>query len=386
MEYDNDRARRKTNRTEIWYWGLFVLLYPLINGASLFPANGRIWPVLLLISLLLFPAYLLFSRIMGSFFLNSQRRRRGMATLMTILSFLVVLMFLFSLFALVSKFRLNPSEEAYFSFSVRTIIRESCWVILNMSFSIAIFYIRKSIEEKELLELVQRESNFYKLRYLRAQLNPHFLFNTLNSIYSLSLHKSDRTPEVVVKLADIMRYLIYECNEEKIPLEKEIEFVRNYIDIEKIRYKADIRFTVEGMTSGVMIEPFLFISFIENGFKHAMDNSFAEPFIYITLKVEPQQLVLNVINSTNADLETQAKRRMAGKGLANSKSILELLYPAAYELDIIQTEREENRNSELRLRHARERLETLYPDAFTLNVILSKGAFTVSLVIKRAAA
>jgi len=386
MEYDNDRARRKTNRTEIWYWGLFVLLYPLINGASLFPANGRIWPVLLLISLLLFPAYLLFSRIMGSFFLNSQRRRRGMATLMTILSFLVVLMFLFSLFALVSKFRLNPSEEAYFSFSVRTIIRESCWVILNMSFSIAIFYIRKSIEEKELLELVQRESNFYKLRYLRAQLNPHFLFNTLNSIYSLSLHKSDRTPEVVVKLADIMRYLIYECNEEKIPLEKEIEFVRNYIDIEKIRYKADIRFTVEGMTSGVMIEPFLFISFIENGFKHAMDNSFAEPFIYITLKVEPQQLVLNVINSTNADLETQAKRRMAGKGLANSKSILELLYPAAYELDIIQTEREENRNSELRLRHARERLETLYPDAFTLDVILSKGAFTVSLVIKRAAA
>jgi hypothetical protein len=77
---------------------------------------------------------------------------------------------------------------------------------------------------------------------------------------------------------------------------------------------------------------------------------------------------------------------MAGKGLANSKSILELLYPDAYELDIIQTEKEENRNSELRLRHARERLEILYPDAFTLDVILSKGAFTVSLILKKAAA
>jgi LytS/YehU family sensor histidine kinase len=384
MEYDNDRARRKTNRTEIWYWGLFVLLYPLINGATVFPTNARIWPVLLLISLMLFPAYLLFSRIMGSFFLKPERR--GMGILMTVLSFLVVLMFLFSLFALVSKFRLNPLEDAYFNFSIRTIVREGCWVILNMAFSMAIFYIRKSIEEKEILELVQRESNFYKLRYLRAQLNPHFLFNTLNSIYSLSLQKSERTPEVVVKLADIMRYLIYECNEEKIPLEKEIDFIRNYIDIEKIRYQADIRFTVEGITGGVMIEPFLFISFIENGFKHALDNSFAEPFIYITLKVEPHQLVLNVINSTNADLETQAKRRMAGKGLANSKSILELLYPAAYELDIIQTEKEENRNSQLRLRNARERLESLYPDAFTLDVILSKGAFTVSLIIKREAA
>jgi len=96
--------------------------------------------------------------------------------------------------------------------------------------------------------------------------------------------------------------------------------------------------------------------------------------------------VLNVINSTSADLETQAKQRMKGKGLANSRSLLEILYPDAYELDIIQTEKEENRNSQLRLRNARERLEDLYPDAFTLDVILSKSAFTVSLVLKRSAA
>jgi two-component system LytT family sensor kinase len=380
MEYDNDRVRRKTNQTEIWYWVLFILIYPLINGTSLFISNWRIWPLLLLVSLLLFPAYLLYSRTMGAFFLS--RQRRGKAILMTTLSFLIVLTLLFSAYSLVSKFNLNPIAKAYFTFSGSTLLRESCWVLLNMSFSMAIFHIRKSIDEKELLEMVQRDSNFFKLRYLRAQLNPHFLFNTLNSIYSLSLQKSERTPEMVVKLADIMRYLIYECSEEKIPLDKEIEFIRNYIDIEKVRYKADIRFTVEGMTSGVMIEPFLFISFIENGFKHAMDNSFTEPFIYITLKLEAGQIVLNVINSTNADLETQAKRRMAGKGLANSKSILELLYPDAYELDIIQTEREENRNSQLRLRNARERLESLYPDAFTLDVILSKGAFTVSLIVK----
>jgi len=140
---------------------------------------------------------------------------------------------------------------------------------------------------------------------------------------------------------------------------------------------------VEGITSGVLIEPFLFISFIENGFKHALDNSFEDPFIYITLKIEPGQIILNVINSTSADLETQAKRRMKGKGLANSRSLLEILYPDAYELDIIQTEKEENRNSQLRLRNARERLEDLYPDAFTLDVILSKSAFTVSLLLRR---
>ncbi|HEY4205303.1 MAG TPA: sensor histidine kinase [Puia sp.] len=383
MEYDNDRLRRRTDKTEIFYWGLFVLIYPLINGTSLFLRDLRIWPVLLFISLLLFPAYLLYSRIMGSLFLT--QRRRGAAILMTLLSFLVIQTFLFAVHSLIIKFNLSPWERAYFSFSTTTVLRESCWAILNMSFAMAIFYIRKSIDDRLILEATQHESNFYKLRYLRAQLNPHFLFNTLNSIYSLSLQKSDRTPEVVVKLADIMRYLIYECNEEKILLDKEIEFIRNYIDIEKIRYKADIRFTVEGITSGVLIEPFLFISFIENGFKHALDNSFEDPFIYITLKVEAHQIILHVINSTNADLESQAQRRMKGKGLANSRSLLEILYPDAYELDIIQTEKEENRNSQLRLRNARERLEDLYPDAFTLDVILSKSAFTVSLVLKRAA-
>jgi len=233
--------------------------------------------------------------------------------------------------------------------------------------------------------LLRKENNYLRLRYLRSQLNPHFLFNTLNSIYSLSMQKSDRTPEVVVRLADIMRYLIYECNEEKIPLDKEIEFIRNYIEIEKVRHQADIRFTVDGKTEGLMIEPFLFISFIENGFKHAMDHTFNEPFIYITLKVGSGQLTLNVINSTNADLEMQAKK-INGMGISHSRSLLELLYPESYDLDIIQTEKDETRTSELRLRNARERLENLYPDAHTLDVILNKSTFTVSLIVKTIAA
>lgn len=379
MEYDNDKLRKPTNRVEVFYWILFVLINPLINFLTLFLSDPRIGPVLLLVNAVLFPAYLLYARIMGSVFLI--QKRWVALTLMSILSFLVIQTFLFALYSLILKFPLSPVERDYFTYNIGTLLRESWWVITNMALSIAIFFIRRAMDEKDLLEAVQKDNTFFKLRYLRAQLNPHFLFNTLNSIYSLSLQKSDQAPEVVIKLADIMRYLIYECNEEKILLDKEIEFIRNYIGIEKIRHKADIRFTVEGITSGIMIEPFLFISFIENGFKHAMDNSFTEPFIYITLRVGDGQIVLNVINSTHADLETQAKR-MNGKGISNSRSLLEILYPAAYELDIIQTEKEEARTSNLRIRNARERLENLYPDSHTLDVILSKNAFTVSLIIK----
>jgi len=166
----------------------------------------------------------------------------------------------------------------------------------------------------------------------------------------------------------------------KNPTGKEIEFIRNYIEIEKIRYDADIKFTIEGNTEGIMIEPFLFISFIENGFKHAIDNSFAKPFIYITLKVSKDQIVLNVINNTSLELETQAKK-IQGKGLVNSKSVLELLYPDAYSLDIIQTEIKDRKESKSRFKNARERLQQLYPDAHTLDVILSNNTFTVSLIL-----
>jgi LytS/YehU family sensor histidine kinase len=273
------------------------------------------------------------------------------------------------------------NHPAYFTFSRLTAFRESWWTALNMCLCIAILFIGHYFDEKSVLQEAKKESSFFQLRYLRAQLNPHFLFNTLNSIYSLSLQKSERAPEVVVRLADIMRYLIYECDEETIPLDKEIEFIRNYIEIEKIRHTADIRLTVEGSTAGIRIEPFLFISFIENGFKHAMDHSFGQPFIYITVKTGNGQLTLNVINSMEADLETQAKR-INGKGIAHSRSLLELLYPSAYDLDIIQTQKDESRTSQLRLRNARERLETLYPDSHTLDVILNKSSFTVSLILK----
>ena len=389
MEYDNDKLRKRTPKLEILYWIILALLQPVTSIITVFPAKPGIWIFPLLVNLLVFPAYIIFARIVGPALPGERRMRRsealfgkrGVTILMTVLSFLVIQSFLLAVYSLLLKFPLPPSLKAYLAPNPTNLTREGWWTIVNMALAIAIFYVRKSDDEKDELEAMRKDNIFFRLRYLRAQLNPHFLFNTLNSIYSLSLQKSDRTPEVVVRLADIMRYLVYECNEEKIPLDKEVEFIRNYIEIEKIRHQADIRFTVEGSTAGIRIEPFLFISFIENGFKHAMDHTFNDPFIYITLKVGDGQLTLNVLNSTNADLELQAAK-INGMGITHSRSLLELLYPASYDLDIIQTEKDENRTSELRLRNARERLESLYPDAHTLDVILNQSTFTVSLIVK----
>ena len=382
MEFDNDRIVKRAYKIELFYFALLILVNPLVNGVLFFSNDIRIWPVLLLVSLAIFPSYILYSKLIVTKFLF---HRRYVNFLPIIIFFLVVLGFLYVLYSLILTSRLPGIEKQYFVFTYKTIIRESAWIIVNMALATAIPFIKEALDEKDVIAVLQKDNAFYKLRYLRAQLNPHFLFNALNSIYSLSLQKSDKTPDVVVRLADIMRYLIYECNEEKISLNKEIDFIRNYIEIEKIRYSADIRFTVEGKTDEIMIEPFLFISFIENGFKHAMDNSFKEPFIYILIKVSEGRIVLNVINNSTTDPELQAKR-INGKGISSSKSLLELLYPDLYDLDIIQTEREETRQNGLRVHNARERLETLYPDSHTLDVILKNNTFTVSLIIKPRAA
>jgi len=393
MEFDNDRLIRPTQKVEIFCWVFILAIGPLLNCFTFLYADLSRPPIplpflfdlvlLLFFSAMLLPAYLLFAKVFVSRFLF--RQRYLFFTLLSIGWFMVIHAFVLMVYTLTLHFNLSEPKAAYFTYTPATIIRESLWIIINLALSTATCFITETLDRENIMTSLQRDNAFLKIRYLRTQLNPHFLFNTLNSIYSLSLQKSDRTPEVVIKLADIMRYLIDECNEEKIPLNKEIDFIRNYIDIEKVRFKADIRFNVEGETEGILIEPFLFISFIENGFKHALNNAQTQPFIYVTLKIEPDRFVLNVINNTDIDLENQAKR-ITGRSMTNSRSILELLYRDAYALDIIQTEKDERKDSKVRLKNAKERLETLYPDNHTLDVILSNNTFTVSLIIKRRAA
>ncbi|SFP62838.1 sensor histidine kinase [Parafilimonas terrae] len=380
MEFDNDRPVKHTGKIEIFCWVLLALMNPLINCLTFFLHNAKIWWFVFGVNLLMLPAYIFYSAIIVPRFLHEKKYVQYFS--LTILFLAAIQLILFGIYSIIWDFG-SQTEQAYFTYSFSTIIRECLWSIIYTLIAIAIYFINKAFDERKLLIALQKDNDNFRLKYLRAQLNPHFLFNTLNSIYSLSMQKSDETPGIVLKLADLMRYLIYECNEEKVPLTKEIEFIRNYIELEKVRYNADIRFDIEGDSEGIMIEPLLFISFVENGFKHAFDSAYANAFIYITLKITPEQITLTVINNTSIDLETQA-RRIQGTGIRTSKNMLELLYPTSHALHIIQTEKEESRSTELRMQNARRRLENLYPDSHTLDVILSNNTFTVSLILKRA--
>jgi len=174
-----------------------------------------------------------------------------------------------------------------------------------------------------------------ELRFLKSQINPHFLFNTLNNLYALTLKKSDKAPEIVLKLSEIMRYMLYECNEKRVLLSKEILYMHNYLDLERLRQpkEADISFTVEGNISDQMIAPLLFVPFVENSFKHGLNLHVKDGgFVRMYLRVHGEDMEFHIENSKADALPRMDHRRSGGIGLVNVRQRLQILYPENHTL------------------------------------------------------
>lgn len=190
----------------------------------------------------------------------------------------------------------------------------------------------KTMEKKQ----VESELNF-----LKSQINPHFLFNTLNSIYSLALKKSDETAEVVLKLSDLLRYILYECNTERILLSKEIETLNNYVELERIRTRSTdrIRFSVNGNPGQLKVAPLIWISFVENAFKHGMGSRAADGFVNIEMDITPQAVVFKCLNNYGESRPVYpSDKQSGGIGMENLKKRLALIYPEKHKLKIEQND------------------------------------------------
>jgi len=193
------------------------------------------------------------------------------------------------------------------------------------------FFMRYQKLEKELIQA--------KEQLLRNQLNPHFLFNSFNSLYSLSLKNHPETPDYILKLSGMMRYLTDEAHFEKVPLHKELDFIEKYIAIEKIRFGQDARIQLHVNDSNKeekWIEPFLLITLVENAFKHGFYTNIKDAFVKIHMHIEHKDLLFTVENSVFNKQHFQEISR-EGKGLENLKRRLELLYPKSSGLKITST-------------------------------------------------
>ncbi len=196
------------------------------------------------------------------------------------------------------------------------------------------------VQQKNTARLAQEKLNA-ELKFLKAQVHPHFLFNTLNNLYALTLKQSSHASEVVLKLSDLLDYMLYEGNADSVHLGKEIKLVEDYISLEKIRYgdRLQVSFDVRGDVRNKMIAPLLILPFVENCFKHGASEELDESWMSIDLAVKEHFLTLKVENSKSKNgIQEDRFEYKQGIGLKNVKRRLELLYPELHELNILDTE------------------------------------------------
>jgi two-component system, LytTR family, sensor kinase len=228
----------------------------------------------------------------------------------------------------------EPIPQEYFAFRWHEIFMAMFLVgAISTLAKILSDWLRHERDRKEL----ETQTMQSELRFLKSQINPHFLFNTLNSLYALTLKKSDAAPEIVIKLSEMMRYMLYECNERRVPLRKEVQYIQNYLALERLRQgqNSEIEFDLSGVINEQQIAPLMFTPFLENSFKHGLNNLLAHGYVRIRLDVEKQKVQLQIENSKVPTKPVQNHSKPSGGiGLVNVRRRLNLIYPDRYDLQV----------------------------------------------------
>ena len=210
-----------------------------------------------------------------------------------------------------------------FSYLIQTVLGE----VYVITFVSCIKLVIDWTKQREFLLNTNKILLENELKYLRSQIQPHFFFNTLNNLYSLTIDKSDKAPDLILKLSDLMKYFLYETGKEYQSLSNEIKHIKDYIDIEKLRYNEELKvsFNVRGAVKKTMIRPLLLIPLVENAFKHGARNSKKNSYITIDLKINSSEINFKVENSFSKSTKP-IKVQVGGIGLANIKKRLEINY------------------------------------------------------------
>jgi len=210
------------------------------------------------------------------------------------------------------------------------------YIILFMMFSGFFRFMLEWFKDYKKKQELEKQNIISELALLRSQINPHFLFNTLNNIHTFAYIDVDKTAYSIEKLSDIMRYMLYESDAEKVLLEKEINYIKSYIELINIKFKERdyVHFEISGELTGKFIAPMIFIPFVENAFKHGKKKT-QHPGIEIVLDVKSDNLSFSVSNNLPQNINEESEN--GGIGLANIKRRLELLYPEKHKLEITET-------------------------------------------------
>ncbi len=283
--------------------------------------------------------------IIPIFFLS---KRLGWAIVLLIISFLAFYYFQYLTFALIDPNKIMGLESdprvihrsadykilAFYMITDHSGAIVCCAVIGSLKF-LKFWYIKQ--QENVVL---RRENAVAELQLLKAQVHPHFLFNTLNNIYSFSLSKSPLAGDLIEKLSGMLRYMILEGQKTFVPLKKEIQLIQDYISLEKVRYgeRLDIAVNISGNCDNKFIAPLLMIPFVENSFKHGSSKLLTNPKVNLSIIIEEAKLIFMLRNNKPNSNTQERQSDKGGIGLKNAAKRLQLLYPDKHNLKIESTD------------------------------------------------
>jgi len=351
--YLNSRpVQQITLRHHIIFW-LIYFLFNTLRWGSYF--NDYIYS--LKTNLIGFPIHMILSYlnifVLMPIFLYKRKYISYLVLLVSALFLMVVVKFNLTYFLVSENIWPEGPEiinELTLNYSIDMMIGELYVITFVTAIKITMDWLQ---EHKRLtdLEKVQLET---ELLFLRTQISPHFFFNTLNNIYSLAIEKSDKTPKIVLKLSELMRYLLYETKNKRQSLEKEIICIQNYLDLEKIRHEdlLEVNVNISGDIKHKKIAPILLLSFVENAFKHGVNKNIGKVIINIDFKVEENFLYFTIDNpSPKVTEHKQIVSSSGGIGLNNVKKRLALGYkPEEYDLHIESNEELYTANLKIKLK------------------------------------
>ncbi|MCC5929168.1 MAG: histidine kinase [Cyclobacteriaceae bacterium] len=307
------------------FWLLYVLYHTILFGYMrqdfLHPLKYELYDLPVKIAASYFVAYFLIPKFLFP--------RKIWSFAATLALTLLTASFLQRLFhsQVIGRF-IEPEQEYFTLYPTTGLVFKTVISIYPIVVLVALIKILKHWYEQD-----RKHQNIYKekveaeLNYLKSQIHPHFLFNTLNSLYALTLKKSNQASKVVLKLSHLLHYLLYDSNKQTVPVEKELELIENYISLEKIRFgnRLDLSYNFKGSMEGTEIAPLLLLPFVENSFKHGAGNQLEEVWVDIQIVIEDNTLNMKIYNSKETSLQPNENAH-DGIGLHNVNRRLELIY------------------------------------------------------------
>lgn len=254
----------------------------------------------------------------------------------TLSTILLVVAILVEEFVMEAIFYANTRRATYFTGFFRTLLDIGPTILFFVGFKLAWDNLKKQSD----LEQAEREKVESQLQFLKAQLNPHFLFNNLNNLYAYAQEGSHKTPEIILQLSSLMRYMLYESRDNFVPLAKELDYLSDFIQLQELQMegRGQVDYVVEGRVHSQQIAPFMLIAFVENCFKHSLSSQSHNISIQIMAHVMENRLLFHCANTYARTVSSADDYLGKGIGLENVRKRLQLLYPQHHRLDIYTRE------------------------------------------------